>query len=366
MLKIKLVSLSFLSKFNGGIMKFFNLLLGLLLFSSSVLSMELSISPVVSHPESLAQKRFKMLQSLSLPVDIQRLIIQNSMNTESIALQSKYFRVLKGHADRIRCVASLGKGIIASGCNDGQIKIWNVLSGNCLRTFPSHGAAVVCLEALPGGRVVASYLDNKIIVWSLKSGAQLLSMSAGETEWPYNNLVRALMDLGDGRFAAIGAFGETFVCDLSSGDFANLIGSVEGGSSVCRIDLGGGKVIDKNYSLIELIVDGRLIKTKSCDVDIIGWIFLGNNLNDLYVNVEDNVITIADLNESRHKERILRKYYNLDHPMLLEICLSDGPLTFEDRSKIKSLFGDKVKLDAWIDSIHEDLREYVKSKISLN
>ena len=53
----------------------------------------------------------------------------------------EFVKKFKGHLDKVTCikyVSSNSNGIIISGCNYGQIKIWSVDSGECIKTINEH------------------------------------------------------------------------------------------------------------------------------------------------------------------------------------------------------------------------------------
>jgi len=67
--------------------------------------------------------------------------------------------ILKGHTDKVNCVAfSPVGGRIASGSDDGTVRLWSLWSdgGFCLRTYSGYGSAILCLAYSPNDRQIAS------------------------------------------------------------------------------------------------------------------------------------------------------------------------------------------------------------------
>ncbi|KAF9363943.1 hypothetical protein BGX34_002958 [Mortierella sp. NVP85] len=66
---------------------------------------------------------------------------------------------LKGHTDKVNCVAfSPVGGRIASGSDDGTVRLWSLWSdgGFCLRIYSGYGSAILCLAYSPNDRQIAS------------------------------------------------------------------------------------------------------------------------------------------------------------------------------------------------------------------
>lgn len=70
----------------------------------------------------------------------------------------------QGHANNMTCVSYSPDGqLLATGGEDGKVKLWNVLSGFCFVTFQEHSAAITGVQ-FSGNRkfVVSSSLDGTV------------------------------------------------------------------------------------------------------------------------------------------------------------------------------------------------------------
>lgn len=70
----------------------------------------------------------------------------------------------QGHSNNMSCIAYSTDGqLIATGGEDGKVKLWNISSGFCFVTFNEHTAPVTCL-AFSGNKkfVVSASLDGTV------------------------------------------------------------------------------------------------------------------------------------------------------------------------------------------------------------
>ncbi|KAF7343477.1 WD-REPEATS-REGION domain-containing protein [Mycena venus] len=79
-------------------------------------------------------------------------------------------RTFEGHDRGLACIEFKGD-LIISGSNDCKIKIWSAATGACLRTLVGHEALVRALSFDPrSGRLVSASYDKSVRVWDLGTG----------------------------------------------------------------------------------------------------------------------------------------------------------------------------------------------------
>ena len=96
--------------------------------------------------------------------------------------QGKVTAKLGGHIDAVRAVAFSPDGkLLAAGGGEpaqkGEVKIWNVASGNEVITFNGHSDAVYAIAFSPDGKVLAtSSYDKMIQLWDVATGKPLKTL----------------------------------------------------------------------------------------------------------------------------------------------------------------------------------------------
>ncbi len=83
-------------------------------------------------------------------------------------------QILRGHGASVDAIAiSVSKRRVATGCNDGSVKVWDARSGKNLLTLKGHAEPVACLAFLDEDRRLVSGGDEgKLRIWDLATGKQ--------------------------------------------------------------------------------------------------------------------------------------------------------------------------------------------------
>jgi len=109
-----------------------------------------------------------------------------------------------GHSGRLVGIAYSPDGkYIVSGSEDKTLKLWDVQSGNEIRSFNGHTEWVSAVAYCPSGRYIASGSgDGSIKVWDILNGKEVFSFTG------HKNYVRSLAYSPDGNYLVSVGFTE--------------------------------------------------------------------------------------------------------------------------------------------------------------
>jgi len=71
-------------------------------------------------------------------------------------------RTFEGHDDQVITIRAVGQKLI-SGSADTLIKIWSLETGDCIKTIYAHTARVRCIQIISDERFVSSSDDKTIV-----------------------------------------------------------------------------------------------------------------------------------------------------------------------------------------------------------
>ena len=94
-------------------------------------------------------------------------------------LNSRSLRArLKGHKGTVRTLAFAPDGAtLATGSEDGEVKLWETASGRERATLSGHSDMVTCLAFSPGGAILATgSLDTTVKLWEVNTGRERSSL----------------------------------------------------------------------------------------------------------------------------------------------------------------------------------------------
>ncbi|MFN5949922.1 MAG: WD40 repeat domain-containing protein, partial [Pirellulaceae bacterium] len=88
------------------------------------------------------------------------------------------YLVLNGHTAAVTSLSWRGdSNILASGSDDGTIKLWEMENGGQVKSWGAHGGGVSAIEFTRDGRIVSNGRDRVVKSWD-QNGAQQKAMEA--------------------------------------------------------------------------------------------------------------------------------------------------------------------------------------------
>jgi WD40 repeat protein len=189
---------------------------------------------------------------------------------------------------------------IISGSADDTIKIWDLASGQLLRSLRSGQHGVTSVAVTPNGRQVVSAGYKTIRVWDLTSGQLLRSMDG------HTDVVNSVAVTPDGQQIVSGSKDKTIkVWDLASGQqlrsmegHADRVYAVAVTPDGQKIVSGGGKLVswDENGTLeVWDLASGRLLRSFEGHTEAVLSVTVTRDGRQIVSGSNDKTIKVWDL-----------------------------------------------------------------------
>ncbi len=166
-----------------------------------------------------------------------------------------------------------------SASTDGVLRLWDLQSGECLRTFEGHESAVIDVAVSPDGRHIISTSEDKTLrLWDLQSGKSLRIFDGHESA------VHGIAISPDGRHIISASDDKTLrLWDLQSGECLRTFDGHTAGVSGVAIS-----------------PDGRYIISASGDKTVRLWDLQGGEGRSTSEGHTDWILDVAISPDGRH------------------------------------------------------------------
>ncbi|PSB14739.1 hypothetical protein C7B76_15370 [filamentous cyanobacterium CCP2] len=145
---------------------------------------------------------------------------------------NRCLRSFEGHRDQVNAVAFSPDGAYAlSGSTDKTLKLWGVSTGSCVSTFRGHSDAVNAVAFSPDGAyAISGGADRTLRLWDVSTGRCIRTLEA------HSDRVNAVAFSADGMKVLTGSQDATLkLWDLASGE---CVRTFEGqASGICAVGL---------------------------------------------------------------------------------------------------------------------------------
>ena len=140
----------------------------------------------------------------------------------------KCLTTLKGHTNNITFLEKIDENRFASGSDDKTIRIWDSKNFLCLKTLAGHLNAVSSLKTLTSN-IIASGSNGDIKIWNIESGDCIQKLN-GHSDW-----ISGFVYLPNGNLVSCSDRSTIKVWDLARGECIQTLAGHSGG--VCCIVL---------------------------------------------------------------------------------------------------------------------------------
>jgi len=209
--------------------------------------------------------------------------------------------LVTGHIDHTGSVFSVAISpdghTLVSGSGDKMIKVWNLQSGELLRTLSGHGGVVFSVAISPDGHTLVSGSgDLTIWVWNLQNG-ELLRALAGHGGWIDKRVLVAISP--DGHTLVSGSGDKMIkVWNLQSGELLRTLTNHTGSVYSVAISPDGHTLVsgsgDKTIKVWNL-QNGELLRTLSGHGDRVRSVAISPDGHTLVSGSGDKTIKVWNL-----------------------------------------------------------------------
>eukprot|EP01114_Cavostelium_apophysatum_P013741 TRINITY_DN3396_c0_g1_i1.p1 TRINITY_DN3396_c0_g1~~TRINITY_DN3396_c0_g1_i1.p1 ORF type:complete len:525 (-),score=127.93 TRINITY_DN3396_c0_g1_i1:58-1632(-) len=160
-------------------------------------------------------------------------------------------QVLEGHQDIVRFLIKIDELRLASASDDGTIKLWNRITGECLETLTGHTHPITCMILLETNIIVTGSADKTIRLWNLQENTSKVLRG-------HEGSVKCIVSLDAERFCSGSNDRHLFIWNLD-GEVYRKIERQEEENIHCLLPISGNRLVTGSNSSLLLVY-----KTDTC------------------------------------------------------------------------------------------------------
>ncbi|KJU84114.1 repeat-containing protein [Candidatus Magnetobacterium bavaricum] len=170
---------------------------------------------------------------------------------------------LQGHSNDVTCVAISADGMkIVSGSKDNTLRIWDIATGNLLKTLEGHSSVVssVAISA-DDKKIVSGSKDNTVKIWEMATGIMIKTLQE------HSDDVTSVAISADGMKIVSGSDDNTVkIWDMPTGSLINNLQGHNGYVKSVAISPDGTKIVsassDNTLRIWDIVSDSLPITLK--------------------------------------------------------------------------------------------------------
>ena len=129
-------------------------------------------------------------------------------------------KTLEGHSGSVNFLVKINGNTIANGSDDSDdatIKLWDIITGNCLKTLKGHSDEVNCLVKINEYSIASASCDNTIKIWDIITGNCLKTLEG------HSKFVKFLVKINGNTIASASYYIPYFYCFIITRDRKSVV-----------------------------------------------------------------------------------------------------------------------------------------------
>ena len=264
------------------------------------------------------QGHSSFIMAVAITLDGSRCVSASGDSTLRVwnMMSGECLHILKGHENDVMAVAIVPDGSrCVSASRDGNLRIWDMMTGKCLYVLEGHEQDVVAVTITPdGSRCVSASWDGNIRIWSMKTGKCIRILKGNKYSMCENVLITP-----DGNHCISSSFNDPLrVWDMMTGKCLHVLeghGNMDGvlaitsdgsrcvsgcmDNSLYVWDIMTGKYLhilkghNHNIEAIAITLDGSRCVSASVDKTIRIWDMMTGECLHVLKGHKEEVLAVA-------------------------------------------------------------------------